>query len=169
MPLGGEQGVHRSGGRVQVVVEQAGQRRPPLLFAVLVGGKLTGVGAQQVMHAVPARPAGLDQVRAGQLVKHVAGPLKGGAGERGRRIAVKIGAGMQAQQPEPAGGAGVQGQVRPGKHGPHGGARVPAGGQQVQPPLLISQFTDQVGERGGGPGHGELGPSGKRSATWCAQ
>ena len=33
--LGGEQGVHRGRGGVQVVVEQAGQRRMPLLFAVV--------------------------------------------------------------------------------------------------------------------------------------
>jgi hypothetical protein len=49
---------------VQVVVEQAGQRRPPLVLAVLGGGELAGVVAQQVVQAMPARSGGLDQVRA---------------------------------------------------------------------------------------------------------
>ena len=71
--FGGVQGVHRGGGGVQVVVEQAGQRR---LLPVLVmsSGELAGVGAQQVMNAMPARVGGLDQVYAGQLVKHSAKP-----------------------------------------------------------------------------------------------
>ncbi|HTP15813.1 MAG TPA: hypothetical protein VMK13_08245, partial [Streptosporangiaceae bacterium] len=36
--------------------------------------------------------------------------------------------------------------VRPGEHGPHRGARIPADLQHVQAPLLISQLTGQIGE-----------------------
>ena len=37
------------------------------------GGLLGRVDAQQVMHAIPARPGGLDQVRPGQQLKQPAG------------------------------------------------------------------------------------------------
>src|ERR1035438_84615 len=43
--LSWDEGVHRSGCGVQVVVEQEGQRRPPLVPGVLGGAELTGVGA----------------------------------------------------------------------------------------------------------------------------
>jgi hypothetical protein len=63
MTLGREQHVHRGRGRAQVVVEQAGQRRLLLLAAVLIRGQRPGVGSQQVMQAVTARPGVPDQVR----------------------------------------------------------------------------------------------------------
>ena len=72
-----EQRVHRRRGGVQVVVEQAGQRCPPFGFGVRGRGELARVGAQQVMHAVPARAGGLDQVRPGQQVEQPACLLAG--------------------------------------------------------------------------------------------
>ena len=77
------------------MVEQAGQRRV-LPVLVMSSGELAGVGAQQVVHAVPARPGVLDQVRAGQRVQCALGLLDGRAGERGGGIAVKVKAGVQA-------------------------------------------------------------------------
>jgi hypothetical protein len=139
------------------MVEQAGQRRPPLLRAVGGGGLLGCVGAKEVVHAVPARPGGLDQVRAGEQIKHRAGPFHRGGRERGGGVPLEAGAGVQAQQPERAGGTGVQVLVGPGEHRPHRGARIPARAQQVQPRLLVGQLTGQLGEGGGGAGDGELG------------
>ena len=47
---------------------------------------------------MPYRPGlgGLDQVRAGQHVQHAAACLQRGAGERGDRVRVEVGAGVQA-------------------------------------------------------------------------
>jgi hypothetical protein len=109
------------------------------------------------MHVKPAGPGGLDQVRTGQQVKHAASPVGRRLGQRGRGVAVEIGAGMQAQQPERPAFIDVQDPVRPGEYGPHRGAGVPAGIEEVQSPLLISQLSDQIGERCGGAGDGELG------------
>ena len=81
----------------------------------------------------------------------------GGAGQRGGRVGVEVGAGMQAEQPERPGGVGVQVPVGPGEHRPHRGARVPAGLQQVQPLLLVGQLAGQVGQRHGRAGGGQLG------------
>ena len=84
---------------------------------------------------MPYRPGAgrLDQVRAGQHAQQPAGLRHGGAGERRGGVRVEVGAGVQAEQPERPGGVGVQVPVGPGEHGPHRGARVPAGVQQVQP------------------------------------
>src|SRR6202522_4493616 len=100
MALSGKDRVHRRSGGVQVVIEQAGLRRPPLLLAVLLGGEAAGVGAQQVMQAVPARPGGLSEMRSGQLLQQPAGPFGRFAGERGNGVAIEVGAGMQAKQTE---------------------------------------------------------------------
>jgi hypothetical protein len=162
MVLGGGQNVHRHGGRAQVIVEQAGSRRLQLIRAILGSGELTSVSTQQVMHAIPAWPGRLDQVRPGQLIQQSAAALKGGAGERGDRVRLKIGTGMQGRQPESAIGLGAQVPTRPGEHGPYRGTRVPVGVQQVQPSLLVGQFTGQVSERDDGVRGGKLGGHPKR-------
>src|SRR5580693_742385 len=79
VPFGRDEGVHGAGGDAQVVVEQAGQRGPLTIDAVFGGGELTGVGAQQVVHAVPAAAGRVDEVRAGQQGERVLG-LGGGDG-----------------------------------------------------------------------------------------
>jgi hypothetical protein len=53
--FGGVQGVHCRRGGVQVMVEQAGQRRALLLAVIQGGGEFAGVAPEQVVHAVPAR------------------------------------------------------------------------------------------------------------------
>ena len=83
------------------------------------------------MHTVPPRPGELGQVRAGQRVEYALGLLNGRAGERGGGMAGKVKTRVQAQQPEHAGGCGVQVLTGPGEHGPHRGAGVPASIQQV--------------------------------------
>jgi hypothetical protein len=165
--LGRVQGVHRDGGGIQVVVEQAGQRDPPFLLRVKAAGQFAAVGAQQIMQAVAARPGGLDQVRAVQLAKPAPGLRQAGPGERCGGVGVEVGPGVQAQQPERPGGTAVQVPVGPGEHRPHGGARIPAGIEQVQPLLLIGQPGGQLGERYGRAAHGELGgyPQGQRQAA----
>jgi hypothetical protein len=59
----GIRGVHRCRGGVQVVVEQAGERRILFLAAVAGACEFAGVGAQQVVHPVPAWLGRPDQVR----------------------------------------------------------------------------------------------------------
>ena len=99
------------------MVEQAAQRRPPLLLAVLVSGLIGGVGAEQVVHAVTARPGGLDQVGAGQPVQQPASLPERGASERGGGVGVKIGAGVQPKQPEGTRGLVIQVPDRPCRGG----------------------------------------------------
>ena len=76
----GVEGVDRGGGGCQVVVEQAGQRRPEFRFGALSAGLFGGVAAEQVVHAVPAGLGGVDQVGAGQPVKQLPSGSFGGAG-----------------------------------------------------------------------------------------
>ena len=65
----------RGGGvcRVQVVVENAAYCRLALLFAVVAVGQLGGVGAEQVVQAVPAGGVFEEKVGVGQLGKKLAG------------------------------------------------------------------------------------------------
>ena len=100
MLLRGHEGVHRGCGGGQIVIEQAGQRCPPLLFGVLVGGELSGVGTQQVVHAVPAWHGGRNQVRAGQPGEQVLSLGKAGVGKRCGGVGIQVGAGMQTEHPE---------------------------------------------------------------------
>ena len=132
--LGRVQRVHRGGGGGQVVVEQAGQVAARASSSPFSVARLAGVGAQQVVHAVPAGAGGVDEVGPGELVEHAAGVVEAGAGQRGRGEGVHVGAGVQAEQPEHARGVGRQVLDRPGEHRGHGRARVAAGVEQVQPP-----------------------------------
>ena len=68
-----------------------------LLPGIRGGGELAGVAAEQVVHAVPARSGGLDQVRAGQHVERPAGLRYGRAGEGRGGVGLDVGAGVQAQ------------------------------------------------------------------------
>jgi hypothetical protein len=63
--LGRVQGVHRGCGGGQVVIEQPGQRLPPFGLRILASDKVGGIGAQQVVHAIPTAACGLHQVRPG--------------------------------------------------------------------------------------------------------
>ena len=94
------QGVHRGRCSGQVVIEQPRQRRPPFLLTVLDAGEVGGVGAQQVVHAIPTRTGGLHQVRPGQEIQQVLGLLEAGVGQGGGSVGIKVGAGVQPEQPE---------------------------------------------------------------------
>src|SRR5262249_47631560 len=106
--VGAEQSTCRDGGGGQVMVEQASQRRPSLLPAVLVSSLIGGVGAEQVVHPVAACPGGLDQVGTGQPVQQPASLPERGTGGCGGGICVKVGAGVQPKQPEGARGLVIQ-------------------------------------------------------------
>ena len=128
----------------------------PLLLAVMAACELAGIAAQQVVHGVPARPGGLDQVSARQHVKQAAGPRHGAAEERGGGVTIKIGTPVQARQPERPRGGGIKVPVRPGEHGPHRGALISPCVKHVQPRLIL-QFAHQVGESPGRVHGGEFG------------
>ncbi len=98
--LGSVQHVHRGRGSSQVVIKQPGQRRPPLPLRVLVGGEVGGVGAQQVVHAVPTGTGGLHQVRPGQQIKQLLGLLHAGVDQGGGGVGVQVRAGVQPEQPK---------------------------------------------------------------------
>src|SRR6185437_5640732 len=106
--ISAEQGTGHRGGGGQVMVEQAAERRPALLLAVLFGSLVGGVGTEQVVQAVTTGPGGLDQVGTGQPVQQAASLPERDAGERGGRIGVELGAGMQSKQPEGARGLVIQ-------------------------------------------------------------
>ncbi len=142
MKFGGKQDVHGSSSGVQAVVKQAGQRRPLAVLTVLGGGELAGVVTEQVMHRVPARPGGMNQVHAGQQFQHVTALTGGAAGECGDRIRLQVRAWVQAGQPECAGGAGVQLSARPGQHRAHCGPRVGARLSSSNTPLKTIQVPD---------------------------
>ena len=114
------------------------------------------------MQAIPARPGLLDQVRPDEQVQHRAGLPGGGAGERGDRVTVEVGAGLQAQQPERQGRHRVQVLVRPREHCPHPGSRISVSSQQVKPPPLVRQLTNQVGQGHAGTRSGEFGGHAQR-------
>ncbi|WP_231931472.1 hypothetical protein [Micromonospora echinospora] len=89
----------------------------------------------------------LDQVRAGELVEQFVGTVERRAGEGGHRVCLDLRTGMTAEQSEGAGGVGGQVLVGPGEDGAYGGPGVAPGVQQPQPPPLVAQLVDQVGQR----------------------
>src|SRR5260221_6198000 len=97
----------RRGGGLQVMVKHAGQS-PALNLLAVVRGQFARVGAQQVVHGIPALGVGMNQVRAGQQLAKLAAALDGGAGERRGGIEVKVSTRIEAEQPERAGGFGVE-------------------------------------------------------------
>jgi hypothetical protein len=101
--LAGQDDVHRGSRRGQVVAEQPVQR---LARFACSGGKLAGVGAQQVVHGVTGRAGGLDQVGAAQGVHELAGLVRAAAGERRGGVAVERDPGMQAGEAERPGSGG---------------------------------------------------------------
>lgn len=157
MAFGGKQDVHRRRGGVQVVVEEAGQCRALLLASLQAAGELAGVATEQVMHAIPARGGGLDQMRPGQHVQRPASLRHGRPGEGRGRVRLDVRAGMQAEQPEGLGVPGGEVASGPGEYGPHLRAGVPAGRQQVQPGAQVGELAGQLGQRGGRAAGGELG------------
>jgi hypothetical protein len=85
-----------------------------VVFGGLVGGgAFGGVGAQQVMQPVPARCRLLQQVHLGERLQQPGGARRADLGERGGGRDADVRSGVQAEQPEHAGGRGRQGAVRP--------------------------------------------------------
>jgi hypothetical protein len=54
--------------------------------------------------------------------------------------------------------------VRPGEHGPDGGARIAARVEEVEAAVLVAQVVEQVGQARASTGRGEFGrdPKGQR-------
>lgn len=121
--IGGEGSADRDHRSMQVVVEQAGQGDPALVLASWPGGELVPVAAQQVVHAVPGRPCGLEHASAGQCVQQRPGLPRRSAGERGHGVAIEVRARVQGRPPERPGGA-----VRQLPVGPENAARTSAAG-----------------------------------------
>ena len=126
------------------MVEQTGQRRPSILAEV--AGKLTGVAAQQVMHAVPAGDVLGQQVRGGQLVQRVPGLVTVDGGETGRGRDADIRPRMRAQQTEHPGGRCGEGLVGPGKYRAQVRGASPRG-EQVEAPTRVAQLRREQAER----------------------
>jgi hypothetical protein len=123
--LGGKQGVHGRRCDIEVIVEQPSPRGAALVFAVMAGSQLASVGPQQIVHAETSRCGGVDKVRVGQHAEYPAGVLNRGMRCRRDGVAVKVRPGMQAGQPERAGGIGAELLVRPGELRPHPGVGIP--------------------------------------------
>ena len=166
LPFGRDEDVHGAGGDAQVVVEQAGHRGQLAARAVFGRGELTGVGAQQVVQAVPAGPDRVDEVRAGEQGERVLGlgggdggacAVGGAAGQRGDGVGVEIGTRVQADQPERPRGGGRQVPVGPGEHAADRGPLVAARVEQVKPPLLPRQLPRQFGQAAVRARGGQLG------------
>ena len=155
--LGRVQHIHRDHGDARVIVEQPADRRVPLGRGVLGRGQAGGVRAEQVVHAVPGGPRRMDQVGAGKRGEQDADLTQARAGQRGRCVGVEIRSGMQRREPEGAAGAVREVPDRPGEDGGDRGPGVAAGVEQIQPPLLVGQLVDQVGQRRGALRGGQLG------------
>jgi len=123
--------IHRDGGGVQVMVEQAGKRLPAFLRTFAGSGEFAGVDAQQVMHAISAELITLDEVSLRQRLKQADGSLESDARQGGRRVGIEVWARVQAQAPERPDVAGVQVPAGPGKHCPYSGARLAVRVQKV--------------------------------------
>jgi hypothetical protein len=94
------------------MVERTDQDVPPVLGTVVGERQFDGVGAQQVVHRVPAGPVLGDQVRADQLVQQRRGEVGRDPGApRGGQT--EVGAGMQAERAEQGGRVRAQRPVRP--------------------------------------------------------
>ncbi|OLB76527.1 MAG: hypothetical protein AUI14_18550 [Actinobacteria bacterium 13_2_20CM_2_71_6] len=152
-----DQQVHgRHGGR-QVAVEQPGHRATALGQRIRLEAEPGGIGAQQVVLAVPGDPDGFDEMRADEHVQQPPGLVEVGTQQGRCGVGVQIRAGMQAEQPEEGRRRGRQPVVRPGQHGTECGALVGTRIQPLQPALLVAQLGDQVREAGRRPGHRQLG------------
>ena len=97
--LAGQQGVGQGGG-VLVVIQQPGGRLVPVTVWVQAAGQGPGVGADQVVHPVPALGRLGEQVLVVQGLQAAAGGRQVRAVKGGDGVAVDVGAGMQAQPPE---------------------------------------------------------------------
>ena len=138
--------IHRTGGGAEVIVIQAGQSRVRDNIAVMFRRELCGVGAQQVMHAVPARARLVDQVRPREQGKHIPCLRGGHAGQRGDGVGIEVRPGVQADQPEHKRRRGREPTVGPGEHAADRGALIAARVKQVKPSLLIGQLGGELVE-----------------------
>ena len=129
------------------MIEQASERRFPVLLAAAVSSLIGGVGTEQVVHAVTAIPGGLDQVGPGKPVQQPASLPKRGVSERGGGVGVKVGAWVQPEQPESSRGLAIQMPDRPREHGPDRREPVPGSVEQIQPLLLAGQLRRDVRQR----------------------
>ena len=84
-------------GGVPVVVEQPIQRRARAVLDLVPGGGVGGVGAGQVVEAIPSRHGFPHKVGLVQLLEQPARVRQGGVEQRGRRVRVEVGTGMQTQ------------------------------------------------------------------------
>ena len=149
--------VHGAGGAPEIMIEQAGQRGLPVVRSVFSGCELTGVGTQQVVQAVPARAAGVHQVRPGQQGERIRGPFQGHGGEGRGGVGVTIGAWVHAEQPEHPRRLGGQAPVRPGGHATDRGPAVATRVEQVEPPVLIRELTGEALKGRARAGGGQFG------------
>ena len=97
----------------------------------------------------------LDQARPGQHLEQAARLAGRFAGQRGHRVAVKIGAGVQAREPEEAGRRGVKLAEGPGERGPQVRRRIIAIGERVQagaPRKVAGDLRQGQVRLHGGPG-----------------
>ena len=93
-------------GTVQIVIQGAGQSRPPVSSESVVRGQFGGVAAQQVVALVSAGRVLGDEAGPDQLDQAVGAPrprdrCQAGGGGHG-----EIRAGMDGEQPEQPGGGG---------------------------------------------------------------
>ncbi|MFF7979844.1 hypothetical protein ACFZDK_12030 [Streptomyces sp. NPDC007901] len=145
---------------MQVVVEEPADGGLPGVRVLVLQGAFGGVGAQQVVAAVPAGRALGEQMGAGQLGQQRADPGRVVARDGRRRGRGDVRARVQGQQPQQPGRAGAQRPVRPGEHRPYVPGRVRVG-ERVQAAVRGAQFVRDRGEREVGVGCGPGGNHGQ--------
>ena len=138
------------------MVDQPGHCRPPIGLRVL-GGAFGRVGAQQVVHAVPAGAGRLNEVGTREYRKQPAAGGQVDVGQRGCRVVVAVVSGVQPQQAEHPCRGGVKAPIRPGEHRPYRGPVVRVSVEQVQPGALVGQLGHQLCEGYRRPGSGQFG------------
>ncbi|AHH96422.1 putative secreted protein [Kutzneria albida DSM 43870] len=145
------------GGREQQVVGGRGgvqgEAEQPVRCHVVIalGGQLAGVGAQQVVAAVPVGRHLVDQVRLGQRGQRAPCPGHRGVRERGHGVHTHLGRRYQSEQVERGGLLGAQRPVGPGEHRPHRAALVTARAQRVQSLPLVGQLLGDDRQRAAHP------------------
>ncbi len=124
------------------MVEHPGPRRPPVGFAVLLGGPLGGVEAQQVVECVPVGGVLFDQVGAGEPIEQARSiTTDQGAADVDGEITSRYER-QQAKQPPGRFGEPGVGQVERGAHS----AQLIAVHLQRGQPVARAQLVDVVGD-----------------------
>lgn len=141
----------RGVGGGQVVVEEAYHGGAPLLVRLVGPGQLGGVHPQQVVHCPATRPAGGDEVRAGQVGQRPADLARRAGGQADGGVEGDVRAGVQAQEPEQPGGRLAERAVRPGEDRPDIGVRG-ADVERVEARLGVAQLVGEAAQRAAGAG-----------------